>query len=312
MLPEMLWCSFYTARHKLINPWQSKSARGKHGRLQQRVCTETLIKLKLTDWKWKWQFQSHNTNTTNRTLLDFFIWQDSRHWFSVCRSCCSGPTCSFIHTRTGWWKSHSEQIGVWHFNMWTAGAGDQTSAPLISRGPLSTLHLLIHSRLSVLRLRAAVNFLFLRAFFAEPYRVAVKLTFELLNVTLSFYPLGPGTQSVFSEFQHLFSIVPNEERAYAAAGGRPREGLFYSESFIVQPLFELNISHPLWWHHLRSFSLLASAITFTIFVLCLLWIISSQTSSSLSVHHTAATWTLVLRRVSQRVLIITLLNICDK
>lgn len=116
--------------------------------------------------------------------------------------------------------------------MWTAGAGDQTSAPLISRGPLSTLHLLIHSRL-----RAAVNFLFLRAFFAEPYRVAVKLTFELLNEC---------TQSVFSEFQHLFSIVPNEERAYAAAGGRPREGLFYSESFIVQPLFELNISHPLW------------------------------------------------------------------
>lgn len=191
--------------------------------------------------------------------------------------------------------------------MWTAGAGDQTSAPLISRGPLSTLHLLIHSRL-----RAAVNFLFLRAFFAEPYRVAVRLTFELLNVTLSFYPLGPGTQSVFSEFQHLFSIVPNEERAYAAAGGRPREGLFYSESFIVQPLFELNISHPLWWHHLRSFSLLASAIIFTIFVLCLLWIISSPTSSSLSVLHTAATWTLVLRRVSQRVLIITLLNICDK
>lgn len=182
--------------------------------------------------------------------------------------------------------------------MWTAGAGDQTSAPLISRGPLSTLHLLIHSRL-----RAAVNFLFLRAFFAEPYRVAVKLTFELLNEC---------TQSVFSEFQHLFSIVPNEERAYAAAGGRPREGLFYSESFIVQPLFELNISHPLWWHHLRSFSLLASAIIFTIFVLCLLWIISSPTSSSLSVLHTAATWTLVLRRVSQRVLIITLLNICDK
>lgn len=132
--------------------------------------------------------------------------------------------------------------------MWTAGAGDQTSAPLISRGPLSTLHLLIHSRLSVLRLRAAVNFLFLRAFFAEPYCVAVRLTFELLNITLSFYPLGPGTQSVFffPEFQHLFSIVPNEERAYAAAGGRPPEGLFYSESFIVQPLFELNISHPLW------------------------------------------------------------------
>lgn len=92
----------------------------------------------------------------------------------------------------------------------------------------------------------SVNFLFLRAFFAEPYCVTVRLTFELLNVTLSFYPLGPGTQSVFSEFQHLFSIVPNEERAYAAAGGRPREGLFYSESFIVQPLFELNISHPLW------------------------------------------------------------------
>lgn len=146
----------------------------------------------------------------------------------------------------------------------------------------------------------SVNFLFLRAFFAEPYCVTVKLTFELLNVTLSFYPLGPGTQSVFSEFQHLFSIVPNEERAYAAAGGRPREGLFYSESFIVQPLFDLNISHPLWWHHLRSFSLLASAIIFTIFVLCLLWIISSPTSSSLSVLHTAATWTLVLRRVSQR------------
>lgn len=121
-----------------------------------------------------------------------------------------------------------------------------------------------------------------------------------------------GTQSVFSEFQHVFSIVPNEERAYAAAGGRPREGLFYSESFIVQPLFELNISHPLWWHHHRSSPLLASAIIFTIFVLCLLWIISSPTSSSLSVHHTAATWTLVLRRVSQRVLIITLLNICDK
>lgn len=161
----------------------------------------------------------------------------------------------------------------------------------------------------------SVNFLFLRAFFAEPYRVTVRLTFELVNInviTLSFYPLGPGTQSVFSEFQHVFSIVPNEERAYAAAGGRPPEGLFYSESFIVQPLFELNISHPLWWHHLRSFSLLASAITFTIFVLCLLWIISSQTSSSLSVLHTAATWTLVLRRVSQRVLIITLLNICDK
>lgn len=116
--------------------------------------------------------------------------------------------------------------------MWTAGAGDQTSAPLISRGPLSTLHLLIHSRLSVLRLRAAVNFLFLRAFFAEPYRVTVRLTFELVNInviTLSFYPLGPGTQSVFSEFQHVFSIVPNEERAYAAAAHE-------KDSFILSPL----------------------------------------------------------------------------
>ena len=74
----------------------------------------------------------------------------------------------------------------------------------------------------------------------------MRLTFEPLNITcivLSSPHRAPAS----------FSIVPNEERAYAAAGGRPREGRFYSESFIVQPLLELKISPPLWWHHHRCF-----------------------------------------------------------
>lgn len=77
----------------------------------------------------------------------------------------------------------------------------------------------------------SVNFLFLRAFFAEPYCVTVRLTFELLNVTLSFYPLGPVHRAFFPSSSMFFqSFLTRSERTRWQAAAHEKD------SFILSPL----------------------------------------------------------------------------